>query len=83
MTAQVLNRIVQHSGAQGAEPFTPEMVANVQGYDGSYSADTTHDESETILKLRKAFDKPMRDLDHLLTLYNLDDFFTGLAPEIS
>lgn len=80
---QILNRIVQHSGAQGAEPFTPEMVASVQGYDGSYSANTTAEDSETVLKLRHAFDKPMRDLDSLLTLYNIDEFFSGLAPEIS
>ena len=59
------------------------MVASVQGYDGSYSAETTPEESETVLKLRHAFDKPMRDLDHLLTLYNLDEFFSGLEPEIA
>jgi hypothetical protein len=82
LCVQVLNRIIEHSGAQGAQPFTREMVETVQGYDGSYSPETTSEEAEAIQKLRQVFDKPMRDLDHLLSLYSLDEFFTGLDAEI-
>jgi hypothetical protein len=56
------------------------MVAKMQGYDESYSHEVAP-EKEVVQNLRQAFEEPLRDLDHLLALYSLDEFFTGLAAE--
>jgi hypothetical protein len=79
---QVLNRILKHMRIGKDQPYTQDFLDTVPGYDGTYSVALIPSEEEAVRQLRKAMDKPLRDLDKLLTVHGIDAAFQGLPTEI-
>lgn len=79
---QVLNRILKHMRIGKHQPFTQDFLDTIQGHNGAYSVALTPSEEEAVRQLRKAMDKPLRDLDKLLTVHGMDAAFPGLPTEI-
>lgn len=79
---QVLNRILEHVNVGQSTPFSTDVLDAVQGYNGEYTVELTGAEQDAVRLLRKAFNKPLRDLDKMLTVMGMDELFPGLPTEI-
>ena len=79
---QVLNRILKHMDFEDPEPFTTELLSDVAGYNGEYTIELTRADSEAVQSLREVTDKPLHDLDKMLTVLSMDELYPGLPTEI-
>ena len=79
---QVLNRILEHMKVGQDEPYTQDLLHKVEGYNGGYSIELSRGEQDAVKELRLTLDKPLRDLDKLLTVMGMDELFPGLPTEI-
>jgi hypothetical protein len=79
---QVLNRVLKHMKVGRDEPFTQELLDAIKGYNGKYSVELTRAEQDAVREVREALDKPLRDLDKMLTVLGMDSLYPGLPTEI-
>lgn len=68
---QILNKIRDHAGLEGSQPFTSELINGTRGFNGKYQGDGfTDDDLHALQLLREFYRKPMEDLKALVaTLY--------------
>lgn len=78
---QALNRVIEHVGLEDASPFTPDMVAGVQGYTGHYNRTLDPASAATMATLKRHFTHPSDDLQLLLDTYFPELEFQGLTSE--
>lgn len=78
---QALNQVIEHTGLDGARPFTADMIAGISGYTGHYNHTFDAATEAAMAALKEHYKTPLDDLQRLLDTYFPDLNFQGLAPE--
>lgn len=74
--------MLEHAGIEDAEPFTPQMISSVKGFNSKRMFKKREpDLSHLIPQLRQAFAKPEAELKALINEHWPELNFQGIPPE--